>query len=85
MLTADGRCANDVETQREIATVLHVMVGAPFCERESVVPSDAVFISGHTLENPKNAPLCLTFSQAQYPLDEAASPRDGGSGLGGLC
>jgi hypothetical protein len=51
--------------KREIATALHVLVGAPFCERDSVVPSDGVFISGHALENPKNAPLCLTFSQAR--------------------
>jgi hypothetical protein len=35
--------------KREIATALHVLVGAPFCERESVVPSDAVFTSGHML------------------------------------
>jgi hypothetical protein len=34
-------------------------------EPESIVPSDAVFTSGQTLENPKKAPLCLIFSQAQ--------------------
>jgi hypothetical protein len=33
--------------------------------RESVVHSDAMFTSGQTLENPKKAPLCLIFSQAQ--------------------
>jgi hypothetical protein len=51
--------------KREIATALHVVVGAPFCERHSVVFRDAVFTSGHTLEKPKKAPLCLTFSHAQ--------------------
>ena len=57
---------------REIATALHVLVGAPFCERDSVVPSHAVFTSEQTLENPKNAPLCLTFSQTQDPFSGGA-------------
>ena len=38
--------------KREIATALHVLVGAPFCERESVVPSDVMFTSGHMLCKP---------------------------------
>jgi hypothetical protein len=38
--------------KRQIATALHVLVGVRFCERESVVPSHAVFTSEQTLENP---------------------------------
>jgi hypothetical protein len=40
-------------------------VRAPFCQRDSVVPSHAVFTSEQTIEKPKKAPLCLTFSHAQ--------------------
>ena len=32
---------------------------------ESVVPSGAVFTSGHTLQKPKKAPLCPTLTHAQ--------------------
>jgi hypothetical protein len=52
--------------KREIATAFHVLVGAPFCERQYVVPSDAAFTSGHTLEKPqKGATLSHFFSHAR--------------------
>ena len=52
--------------KREIATALHVLVGAPFCERDSVVPSDGVFTSEHALREPqKGATLSHFFSGAR--------------------
>jgi hypothetical protein len=52
--------------KREIATALHVLVGGPFRELESVVPSDGVSTSGHTLEKPeKGATLSHFFSGAR--------------------
>jgi hypothetical protein len=54
--------------KREIATVLHVLVGAPFCERHSVVSSHAVFTSEQTLENPKKCATLSHFFSGTRPL-----------------
>jgi hypothetical protein len=63
-MTKDSKFADLRRRMAAIERELHARID----NAKSVVASDACSLVDMRLKNPKNAPLCLTFSQAQDVL-----------------